>query len=151
MNVLKSKLRSKKGFSLVEMAIALIVLSTLAGVVYLAAQPAVNRGSYTAIGQQLESLRGAITSFYGDNRKHPCKTGCTAGGLWTDLLPYIPTAPNSNWSATCTNGINLDVTVVASDLVSQTVTEFQKQCQTVVSDNTAKTVTCRLTTTAYCP
>ena len=144
-------MKDEKGFSLVEMAIALVVLAVIAGVVYLAAQPYVSRSAYTADGQQLEAIRGAITSFYGDQRKHPCKSPvCTTGG-WTDLLPYMPKSPDtSRWNATCTDGGNLDITV-SSDQVANTQAQFQNQCSTVLTDNTAKTVTCRLTTTARCP
>ena len=160
MKISNNILNNNKGFSLVEMAIALVVLAVIAGVVYLAAQPYVERSSYTAAGQQLESIRGAITSFYGDNKSHPCKqaagTYCNgaAAAQWAQLTPaYLPNVPPATWRVACSNGASLDIITDAADQKVKVAQQFQQQCATVITSASSSdtNVTCRLSTTPKCP
>lgn len=105
---------NNKGFSLVEMAIALVILAVVAGVIYLAAQPYVAKADVQAAGQQLESFRHSLISYYADNgKKYP--------DAFSKLTPnYLPSAPSASYKMTCTPADGVTFTVNAGDVDGQT-------------------------------
>ena len=143
--------KDRRGFTLAEMAIVLAVIAILAAVVMVIARAYLKSSKVSAAVEQLRIITTAVTSYEAKYNKHPCKTACNSTNGWADLNEWLPSDPSADWSAQCTNGGNFSITYVAGADLTDIQTEFQKQCSSVTVDNTAKTVTCVYTTSAYCP
>ena len=160
MNFLKI-LKNKKGFSLVEMAAALAVLGIISGVVYLSTTDTILYSNSTAAGQQLEALRGAVTTYWAKNNYYyPCLTACGNLNGWDQLQNQLPSGPAQElgvdgglWNITCVNGTRLDILYKSDNsFFNEAYASFQKQCAWLITTagTSTTTITCRLSAAPRC-
>ncbi|HKJ91543.1 MAG TPA: type II secretion system protein [Longimicrobiales bacterium] len=66
-----SRFRSREGFTLAEMVIALAVIAMLAAIILVQVANQARRGSTAALAQSLSGVSSAVLSFRGDVRHYP--------------------------------------------------------------------------------
>lgn len=95
----KKALTERGGFTLVEMAIAIVILAVIIGVVILAESGTVNSARVAAATEQLTQVRAALTEYYNVEPGYP-------QSLATPIMKnYLPAAPDaSRYQYACTTG-----------------------------------------------
>lgn len=139
-------LKNEKGFSLVELLVAIIVLLTLISAVLFVSNKLIGKSEVTAATDQLNEIKKAISFYYGENKKHPKSFDDLVNAK---LLPISPSA--TEWEMSCTNLDKLTVTKVAGDIMDEVEAKFQKICESVTKDASTTKVTCVVVTKPYCP
>jgi prepilin-type N-terminal cleavage/methylation domain-containing protein len=104
--------RASSGFSLIELMIALAIISILASVAIPKFADSVRKAQEASTKGALASMKGALTLYYGDNEGNP--PNCVAGPASTvfagTVVPkYIETLPNVN------NGLHPPTNLVYCD------------------------------------
>lgn len=115
-------LQNNKGFSLVEMAIALVVMAIMAGVIYIASAPMRTDSKLRSSTEQLQQIETATVQFETKYNGYP--TSLTIA----KFLDYLPVAPDTSyWNYTC-DTTSARVNFVASDdaVADNIGTEWQK-------------------------
>jgi prepilin-type N-terminal cleavage/methylation domain-containing protein len=138
----RKALQGNEGFTLVEMAIALVIMAIIIGVILLGSRTTVQNSKVTAASQQLETVKGAVISYEAVYNGYPDTIdGTTAPAIKN----YLPAAPSSLYVYTCdtTNGISLAYTAADAATATAVSTEWAKQLSaanvTIGADNVTVT------------
>lgn len=118
-----AKNKQQAGFTIVELLIVIVIIGILAAITIVAYNGIQERGRYSAMQQDINSLNKAIQLYYADNGNYPY-SGATGGnvsgttlaipGLIPTYIAKAPTMPNDGiggyyayiWS---TNGANYKI------------------------------------------
>lgn len=103
---LKKTVRESAGFTLVEMAIALVIMAIIIGVILLGSQTTVDKARVTAAVTQLKQVQGAIIEYYNVEPGYPQSLNLPAMG---QFLPVQPSSPP--YVYTCTTGATGGVSI----------------------------------------
>ncbi len=97
------KYKNQSGFTIVELLIVIVIIGILAAITIVAYNSIQERGRYSAIQQDINSLNKAIQLYYADNGYYPY-SGTTSGnvsgstlaipGLVPTYIAKSPTIPN---------------------------------------------------------
>ena len=82
--------RARRGFSLLELTLVILIIGVLMGVAAVAFGPALLRGKTTATKASMTTLKRAITEFQGFNNQYPV-------GLEALEPDYIESVPEDGW------------------------------------------------------
>lgn len=120
-------LQNGEGFTLVEMAIALVIMAIIIGVILLGSRTTVNKSKVTASSSQLNSINGAVLSYEAQYNGYPTDLDGSAGD--TAIENYLPAPPDSQYAYTCstTNGVQLTYTASDAGEANDVLAEWVKQ------------------------
>lgn len=120
-------LRREEGFTLVEMAIALVIMAIVIGVILLGSRQTVQNSKVDAASQQLSTIRGAVISYQAKYNGYPDSGLDTPG-----IQAYLPAPPSSQYVYACdtTNGVSLTYTAGDATEASAVLAEWVKQLGT---------------------
>jgi prepilin-type N-terminal cleavage/methylation domain-containing protein len=74
-------MKSKNGFSLIELLVVISIIGVLAAILMVNLMGARERGRDSQRIQDLNSLKGALRLYYNDNQSYPSGSGCTTSGV----------------------------------------------------------------------
>lgn len=96
------------GLTLIELLIAVAIVSILASIALPAYRDYVTRGKLTDAQSQLSTTRARLEQYFQDNRSYPPQCGGTAAGLPAFTLP----AATSYFTVTCAAGATAGQTYI---------------------------------------
>ena len=82
--------RARRGFSLLELTLVILIIGVLMGVAAVAFAPALLRGKTTATKASMTTLQRAITEYQGINNQYPTALAPLAPG-------FVQEVPNDGW------------------------------------------------------
>ncbi len=125
----RKALTAERGFSLAEMAIAIVVLAIIIGVVYMGAQEQIKRSKISASAQQLETVKGAMISYFAKYNGYPSDL---AGTKSPGIVTFLPAAPASTYTYKCdpVGGVTLTLATPELAIANDIKTEWAKQLGT---------------------
>ena len=86
----RSTRQARRGFSLLELTLVILIIGVLMGVAAVAFGPALLRGKTTATKANLTRLKQAITEYQGINNQYPA-------GLDVLAPDYVESVPEDGW------------------------------------------------------
>jgi len=116
-------IRNNKGFSLVEMALAILVIAIIAAVVYLAAEPTINNSKVQGSSEQIKALQAAMTVYGADNG---FKAPTTLTQLVPKYLPNIPSATDYIYACTPADGATITINSGSNTAIQADILKFAK-------------------------
>lgn len=85
-----SRYRARRGFSLLELTLVILIIGVLMGVAAVAFGPALLRGKTTATKASMTTLQRAITEYQGVNNQYPA-------GLVSLAPNFVQQVPDDGW------------------------------------------------------
>jgi general secretion pathway protein G len=92
---LTARLRSVRGFTLMELLIVLALITILASIGLIAYSSNVQRGREAVLREDLYRMRDAIDQFYVDKGKYPADLNELVSGGYLRAVPVDPTTRSS--------------------------------------------------------
>ena len=151
--IITKHIKDKRGFSLVEMVMALIIVSVMAGVVSVEHMKSVRDSRRTSFVEELKTVKGAVMSFYNKNGYWPASSTFTGNtsNITSKLGAWFDGNMDDRWATRCsaTEGFTIEAHNIGADLQPLLQTDFAKICSSVsiTGPNNAsqnKTVDCTI-------
>jgi len=89
-NINKQQRKAKKGFTLVELLIVIIIIGILAGMMMLSTGSAKDKAEATKIVSNMRTIKSAALMYYADNGKWPAVTSAL-----DDVSKYLDSSPDT--------------------------------------------------------
>lgn len=89
-NINKQQRKAKKGFTLVELLIVIIIIGILAGMMMLSTGSAKDKAEATKIVSNMRTIKSAALMYYADNGKWPAVTSAL-----DDVSKYLDSSPDA--------------------------------------------------------
>ncbi len=83
---------ARRGFSLLELTLVILIIGVLMGVAAVAFAPALLRGKTTATKASMTTIKRAITEFQGVNNQYPTTLQALSPG-------FVEKVPNDGWDS----------------------------------------------------
>ena len=97
-SVLLARIRSTRGFTLIELVVVMSLIVLLATIGLSAYQSSVRRGREAVLREDLFRMRDAIDQYYADKGKYPESLDALASEKYLRSLPVDPiTESNATW------------------------------------------------------
>ena len=87
----RSRSQARRGFSLLELTLVILIIGVLMGVAAVAFGPALLRGKTTATKASMTTLKRAITEYQGINNQYPAQLDALAPN-------YVDPLPQDGWN-----------------------------------------------------
>ncbi len=124
------KSMKRKGFTLVELLIVIVIIGILAGAMMMLMGSSTDKAEATKIISDIRTMKGAALQYYADNSGYP------AAGNVTDFEAYVDKDLSDGYSWSAGSGASADTYFVGR--IIPTVGALEKLLETVRNDGSNK-------------